>query len=70
MDSGNHSISCAHPKVVLKIDQMRLIIHEGLKPVESAWKTFLLQDVDFMRKKRPMPESAGGRPVKLCFSRM
>lgn len=51
-ESGNHPDF--HPfeadGLYFKIDLVRQIIHHAsLKPVESAWKTFLLQDVDYMR---------------------
>ena len=51
-DSGNHSDF--HPSsadgLYFKIEQIRQIIHHAsLKPVESEWKTFLLEDVDYMR---------------------
>jgi DNA polymerase III subunit delta' len=53
-DSGNHPDF--HPIVAeglyFKIDQVRPIIHHAsLKPVESNWKTFLLEDVHYMREE-------------------
>ena len=51
-DSGNHSDfhHYAADGLYFKIDQIRQIIHQAsLKPVESSWKTFLLEDIDYMR---------------------
>lgn len=51
-ESGNHPDF--HPFVpdglYFKIDQVRSIIHTvSLKPVESRWKTYLLEGADYMR---------------------
>jgi DNA polymerase III subunit delta' len=51
-ESGNHPDY--HPfapeGLYFKIDQVRSIIHlVSLKPVESKWKTFLLEGADYMR---------------------
>ena len=51
-ESGNHADfhSFGADGLYFKIEQIRQIIHlTSLKPVESDWKTFLLEDVDFMR---------------------
>jgi DNA polymerase III subunit delta' len=53
-DSGNHPDfhPVAADGLYLKIDQVRQIIHQAsLKPVESSWKTFLLEDVHYMREE-------------------
>src|SRR5688572_6813944 len=52
VESGNHADfhSFGADGLYFKIEQIRQIIHlTSLKPVESDWKTFLLEDVDFMR---------------------
>ena len=51
-DSGNHPDfhHFTADGLYFKIDQIRQIIHQAsLKPAESNWKTFLLEDVDYMR---------------------
>ncbi|MCI0602836.1 DNA polymerase III subunit delta' [bacterium] len=51
-DSGNHPDfhQFIAEGLYFKIDLIRQIIHQAsLKPVESSWKTFLLEDVDYMR---------------------
>jgi DNA polymerase-3 subunit delta' len=52
IESGNHP-DFHHFQadgLYFKIDLVRQIIHQAsLKPVESTWKTFLLEDVDYMR---------------------
>jgi DNA polymerase III subunit delta' len=53
-DSGNHSDfhSFAPEGLYFKIELVRQIIHlASLKPVESKWKTFVLENVDFMREE-------------------
>lgn len=53
-DSGNHPDFhlCQPDGLYFKIELVRQIIHQtSLKPVESTWKTFLLEDVDFMREE-------------------
>ncbi len=52
VDSGNHPDFhfFSADGLYFKIDLIRQIIHQAsLKPVESTWKTFLLEDVDYMR---------------------
>ena len=52
--SGNHPDFhlIAADGLYFKIDQVRQIIHyASLKPVESDWKTFLLEDVHYMREE-------------------
>ena len=54
LDSGNHPDFHFYQAdgLYFKIDQIRQIIHQAaLKPVESSWKTFLLEDVDYMREE-------------------
>jgi len=51
-DSGNHPDfhEFVPDGTYFKIDQVREIIHQAsLKPVESRWKTFLLESVHYMR---------------------
>jgi DNA polymerase III subunit delta' len=51
-DTGNHpDFHYFGPEgLYFKIDLVRQIIHQAsLKPVESSWKTFVLEDVDYMR---------------------
>jgi DNA polymerase III subunit delta' len=53
-DSGNHAdFHFYEPEgLYFKIDQVRQIIHHAsLKPMESPWKTFLLEDVHYMREE-------------------
>jgi DNA polymerase III subunit delta' len=53
-ESGNHpDFHYYEPDgLYFKIDQVRQIIHiASLKPVESAWKTFLLESVHYMREE-------------------
>lgn len=53
-ESGNHpDFHLYEPEgIYFKIDQVRQIIHHAsLKPVESSWKTFLLEDVHYMREE-------------------
>jgi DNA polymerase III subunit delta' len=52
LESGNHPDFhyFSADGLYFKIDQIRQIIHQAsLKPVESSWKIFLLEDVDYMR---------------------
>lgn len=53
-DSGNHS-DFHHfiPEgLYFRIDEVRRIIHEvSLRPVESRWKVFVLERVDYMREE-------------------
>ena len=51
-DSGNHGDfhSFVPEGLYFKIELVRQIIHDAsLKPVESRWKTFVLENVDYMR---------------------
>jgi DNA polymerase-3 subunit delta' len=51
-ESGNHAdFHYFIPEgLYFKIDEVRRIIHEvSLRPVESAWKVFILERVDYMR---------------------
>ena len=53
-ESGNHAdFHYSEPDgLYFKIDQVRQIIHTAsLKPVESPWKTFLLESVHYMREE-------------------
>lgn len=53
-ESGNHGDFhlFAPEGLYFKIEVVRGIIHEAsLKPVESKWKTFILENVDFMREE-------------------
>lgn len=53
-ESGNHpDFHFYEPEgIYFKIDQVRQIIHHAsLKPVESTWKAFLLEDIHYMREE-------------------
>jgi DNA polymerase-3 subunit delta' len=53
-ESGNHpDFHFYEPEgIYVKIDQIRQIIHHtSLKPVESSWKVFLIEDVHYMREE-------------------
>jgi len=53
-ESGNHpDFHFYEPEgLYFKIDQVRQIIHHAsLKPMESQWKTFLLENVHYMREE-------------------